>query len=281
MFGPCSIAPVGGWGSQKPPSGVPVDRGHPLAAGLRNFTLFNEGRGVGAFDPVAGLLYVWAGLPNHWTPDYSGGAGRFGVSTDDYMTVASDGFGAFNYQTFTLYFDVYIPSIADYVILFSYDCTSHVYPYYAAHLRIVTASSGSAYFGYNDGAGLRSNSFSTVTAGNHRFALTFTSGAQRMWMDGKELSGAGNVAGAITYYHQPVWIGRANFKLGGDIFSQPFTLRTFGYWNRVLRPDEVCLLHAQPYCMFETGMPPARAMPARPLVDGSLVSDTPLLGAIA
>jgi hypothetical protein len=34
MYGPSPILPRGGWGSQKPPLGVPIDLGHPLARGL-------------------------------------------------------------------------------------------------------------------------------------------------------------------------------------------------------------------------------------------------------
>jgi hypothetical protein len=38
---------------------------------------------------------------------------------------------------------------------------------------------------------------------------------------------------------------------------------------------------ALPYCMFEAGFPFAADQLARPLVDGSLASDTPLVGAVA
>jgi len=54
-----------------------------------------------------------------------------------------------------------------------------------------------------------------------------------------------------------------------------------GYWLRALNPDEFVRLHAQTYGGFEAGMPFASGACTRPLIDGSLASNTSLLGAIA
>jgi hypothetical protein len=55
----------------------------------------------------------------------------------------------------------------------------------------------------------------------------------------------------------------------------------FALHNRHLRPEEMRAFHAEPYSMFASGGPGVGASPARRLVDSSLASDTPLVGALA
>jgi hypothetical protein len=54
-----------------------------------------------------------------------------------------------------------------------------------------------------------------------------------------------------------------------------------GWWNRVLPPDQIMRLHAEPFGMCEGLQPLAADGLARPRIDGALASDTPLVGAVA
>ena len=54
MLNSLLIAPPGGWGLQKPPLGVPIDRSHPLSRGLAAGYIFNDASGAGATDFTGG-----------------------------------------------------------------------------------------------------------------------------------------------------------------------------------------------------------------------------------
>ena len=67
MNGVCPIGPMKGWGLQKPPLGVSIDRGHPLARGLVCCLPLNEGAGLKATD-AAGKREFDAIYTHLWTP---------------------------------------------------------------------------------------------------------------------------------------------------------------------------------------------------------------------
>ncbi|MDD4661943.1 MAG: type II secretion system protein, partial [Candidatus Pacebacteria bacterium] len=54
----------------------------------------------------------------------------------DYVTVASNGLNKFSAQSFTISEWFKPNTIQNYILLWSYDYTSHVSPYYAQHLRV-------------------------------------------------------------------------------------------------------------------------------------------------
>ena len=132
---------------------------------------------------------------------------------DDYVLLSSNGFGTFNNQSFTIETWVKLPDLSGDKVLFSYDYTSHNLPYYACHLRIMASG---IYLGYN----LSGTIISTVTSFNTlkvenintwtHISATFTSGVQKIYVNGEEVFGTTN-AGVITYYNQEVWLGRGNF----------------------------------------------------------------------
>lgn len=70
----------------KPPFGVQVMRGHPLARGLIGVWLLNEPRGVGACDIARRHNFAFAGTPTRIATTCSGGL-RFDGS-DDYLTAS-------------------------------------------------------------------------------------------------------------------------------------------------------------------------------------------------
>jgi hypothetical protein len=62
------IAPPGGWGQQKPPLGVPINWNHPLANGLWNRWVMNEGTGTQLCDAAGRSNGVAFGSPR-WLGD--------------------------------------------------------------------------------------------------------------------------------------------------------------------------------------------------------------------
>ena len=144
-------------------------------------------------------------------------------ASNDYVQVASNGLTDFANQSFTISAWVNMPDVTpsghDRVI-FSYDYTAHSQPYYAIHLR-VAATSGALEFYWNNGSvyqGITKSSPPLTDDTWHHIAGTFTSGSQKLYIDGVEVASGTNTT-TISFYNQEVWIGRANFG---------------GYWNGMI-----------------------------------------------
>ena len=125
--------------------------------------------------------------------------------SSQYVKVADDGYGIFDKQSFSVCAWVYIATMKDGVI-FSYDNTNHIAPYYAIQLRIKVESI--ILFGFNI-----SGSYKYVLTGAdlstskwHHIVATFTSGSQKVYIDNVE-KGSGTESGTITFYHREARIG--------------------------------------------------------------------------
>lgn len=161
--------------------------------------------------------------------------------TDDYIQLASDGTGTvFETQTFTIETVIYPtvdPDTSEGVI-WSYDYTSHVNPYYSQHLRLGGSSGVSNEIGFywNNGSTVRgfevTEAIPTLNVHYHIVA-TFTSGYQAVYINGV-LANSSTYADTITYYNQEVWISRSNF---GGYFGGNIPLLKF--YNRALTASEV------------------------------------------
>ena len=144
-------------------------------------------------------------------------------ASNDYVQVASNGLTDFANQSFTISAWVNMPDVTPSGhdrIIFSYDYTAHSQPYYAIHLR-VAATSGALEFYWNNGSvyqGITKSSPPLTDDTWHHIAGTFTSGSQKLYIDGVEVASGTNTT-TISFYNQEVWIGRAN--LGG-------------YWNGMI-----------------------------------------------
>ena len=128
---------------------------------------------------------------------------------DDYVIVASNGLNKFSYQSFTISAWVKPEIIQNYTLIWSYDYTSHVSPYYSQHIR---TENGKFYFGWNNGVSIQSIVTSNIASVNnwHYLVVIYTSGSQKIYVNSKEE--ANRIAtDTITYYNQPVWIGKSNF----------------------------------------------------------------------
>ena len=252
----CPIAPPGGWGGQKPPSGVGIDFSHPAANNLVGAWLFNEGAGqvvrdysAQRHDAVASGTVSWIAGPLGMGMRLNGSLG--------YLTVVDDGFGScFASQVSTIIARTQSSSSTDKPI-FSYDFTSHVQPYYARHLRTVASQ---AYAMWNNGSTFSSLMLWNATPTTRPFWISsvVTSGLQKLRIDNRANTAASTNSDTITYYHQPVWIGKANYPTSSVVdFYDLFV------WNRALSQDEITCFTARPYDMFAAGDSPALGVSSR------------------
>ena len=130
--------------------------------------------------------------------------------SDDYVEVASDGTGTFDNQSFTIAGWVKFDDVSNNHTIFSYDFTSHASPYYAIQFRL--APTATLIFTWNNGSSSQSLTPTDTLAANqwYHVACTFTSGSQKVYLDGVEIDSSSRAA-TITFYNQEVWIGKSNF----------------------------------------------------------------------
>ena len=129
---------------------------------------------------------------------------------NDYVQVASDGSSTFANQSYTVAGWIQIGDLTSDKGIFSYDFTSHASPYYATHVRV---TANELYLLWNDGSSYQYISKTSAFTVNtwHHYACTFTSGSQKIYIDGAEVA-SGTRADTITYYNQEVWIGKNNYS---------------------------------------------------------------------
>jgi len=155
--------------------------------------------------------------------------------TSDYVEVLSDGKNsAFDTQEFTIGAWFYLDSAGDNVI-WSYDFTSQVSPYYAQQLRIT--SSGAALFSWNNGSSFIAivTDASIVSLNQwYYISATYKNGEQKLYINGSVV-GSSALTQTIAYYNQQVLIGKSpNFSAEFD-----GNMANVAFWNRALHPDEI------------------------------------------
>ncbi len=131
---------------------------------------------------------------------------------DDYITVSSNGFGRFNVQDFTIDMWIKLNSAPTYSPIWSYDYINHVgQPYYAQHVRF--GGNSVLYIGWNIAASYveQSIAVSFTTGAWYNIAVTRKSTGEMAAYVNSVSVWTGTSAGTISYYNQPVWLGKANF----------------------------------------------------------------------
>ena len=155
--------------------------------------------------------------------------------TSDFIQVKDDGKGSdFEVQEFTIGAWVNPNDVANNVI-WSYDHTTHVSPYYAQQFRLLTL--GKIYFAWNNNGSLESLLVNTnVYSANEWIYVTATmkEGEQKIYIDGSVV-GTSSVSPTITYYNQEIWIGQGDFS-GGNFDGN---MANVAFWNRALSSDEI------------------------------------------
>jgi hypothetical protein len=142
-------------------------------------------------------------------PTYSstnGGSLLFDGS-DDNCVVASDGFGIFNNQKYTIEAWVKFSSNNGDIPIFSYDYTSFNYPYYAAHLR--HTGTGKVYLGWNMGGfqyELQTTTNTILSSTWYHIVGIVESGRQQIYVN-NVLKTSSTQSGPITFYNVPAYVG--------------------------------------------------------------------------
>jgi hypothetical protein len=259
MFGPCSISPPGGWGLQKPPSGVAIDWSHPLSRGLIRRWLSNEASGTVLVDSCCGDKITLSGV--NWSPSARGMVPRFDGSSS---------IGNFNYipgittgSSYSISLWLNAPSGNGGLINISNSGTNR------NGILLYNSNLGVGY--YNGSAYVETSA--AITLGSwHHVVLVNLAGAVSGYLNGIPMTGPsqsrlGNSENAIG------WNSNAGYFTG--------LIDDISVYNRALSPSEVVQLCGEPYCTSTAGSPVAAGRPARPPIDASLASDTLLLGALA
>jgi len=281
MFKLCPIAPIGGWGSQKPPLGVMIDRGHPLASGLVAFWCINGAGGI--LEDAAEILPSAAITGATRQSSDKGQVLRFTGNNAECAEIPMRGADPFGGK----YLSVFA------WLRFSGSSSNNSYP------RIVDRVSGGQFAAYiNDidyptyklgmafrGAGGYFDQSALASAGSvgtmwHSYGWTYDGVTARAFFDGGLAGSSSAPYGALYVIGSDIRIGQ-RVDSPGNNRGYKGDIACLGVWTRPLLASEFGQLHAQPYCMFAAGMPFAAQQASRPLIDGSLASDSPLLGTLA
>lgn len=184
---------------------------------------------------------IGANLINGPTYDPSDAGSIVFDNTNDYCQVVSNGQSQFAHQSFTIESWVKPDTDSSDSVIFSYDYTSHTPPYYAAQFRLI--SGGRIYFSWNNNGVWTSNVTSFSTPNNtyvanewQHIVAVFTSGRQEIRINGI-LADSDNKDHTITYYNQPVWVGRANYST--SYFDGRIAM--VKYYTTALSAEEVLL----------------------------------------
>jgi hypothetical protein len=272
MDGVSCVSPPGGWGAQKPPLGVPIDRSHPLAASLIGFWPFNEGSGGVVRDlasDIAGTVQggtlssgdlncnagVYATLPPTplLQPAQLSVAARVSLSSGSITQIGKWIFSGPH----------------DDINAFGYDLYLYSMPPSQPRVRFNIYESGATSPKYAQTV--------ILSRGMHDVVGTFDGATVRIYLDGLLQSTTGSASG-IAYTGSPAKAPQIG-KL--DTYSWFGAIQYAAIWSRALNSNEVRLLATQPYCMFAADSPYAADDMARPRIDAALASDTPLLETLA
>ncbi len=271
MISPSFIAPPIGWASQKPPCGVPIDRAHPLSAGLMICLTLAEGSGSRVTD-AAGYTTFNAGGSRAWKSSPSGAVMRFAqgyLASERYLPSFPRGLTLSYLYKQNVAADTYIGNKL----------------YYSLTGFGVVPRYGHFYSG--DGS-------NDPVAG--RITLNSMAAATDVWTRYTWVADCSGPLVTAHGYRNGQWVqtktspvetgivaGDYSFKIGvrADLagYSMQGELSDLFLWNRRLSAADISFHHAHPFSMFEASNSPMVAI-ARRRLDGSLVSNNTLAGAI-
>ena len=279
MFSSCPITSPGGWGSQKPPPGVPINRSHPLARELRLFVPLNEGSGLA----VSAIHQPYVGTMTGavWSPTVRGVAVKT-TEAPQYIKFPADvrlGQLAGDIP-WTILVSVRITAITIYAGIVAYRTTATL-GMWQMYIHEDVFCWGWRNPSNTDNLYVNWLSWGYALNAEHTIVLTRNPGGiYTLWCNGVSYGTRTNANVPTAGSHQ-LFVS----ALGGNALAYATSgeYRHFGIWDRCLSASEIAHITAQPYCMFESAGEPfgLDSALARPRIDGSLVSDAPLLGAMA
>jgi hypothetical protein len=276
MLGSCAISPPGGWGAQKPPPGVSIDRSHPLAANIVCFWALNDFSGLATqvIGSAPGKLVgaTWKASEDGVAVDCLSASSQYIDMNACLSPQALPATLALRFRTKTL-------ASAFERLFFSHSGTN------LAGIFAQVTNSNTIQVGWGDNtAGNASARFdSTPTVGNNKWyslvAVMRAAGDISLYVNGACWAGSYTTnRGAYDPGNGNSYLARLYLSGGNYYCNAQFACG--GIFSRAWAAEEATLWSANPYCMFEAGSPCVADLPARPLLDGSLASSS-LMGAIA
>lgn len=291
MFGNSPISPPGGWGSQKPPTGVVIDRAHPLAKDLTGFWGMNEGCGSSIIDAsgrentgrLVGARFAanqrGSCLAFNGSSDYVdvGTLGHFGSSIGKGVTISAWLQSSVTTSVMAVCGTARTEAGTSAIVLrlnARHDATL-----FTGGIRLAIADASTRFLiaGVNTNTGVTNGKPHHVCATASPLTNTINT-----YVDG--------VSRPIVYAYQqsPIAFDNFTYALSLGAFHQAGTISQFfnghlghvAIFSRVLSASEVAQLYREPFCMFESGGPIAALSGCRSLIDGSLASGTQLSGAV-
>jgi hypothetical protein len=267
----CSIAPPESWGSQKPPLGVGIDRGHPLSNSLVGYWALNEAAGKSVRNSVDGIagsfLYGnWATSQKSIVTDTATTAGP--VRTQLVFRPTRD---------FSLFAVIYAKSRGDWTGFMGN----------SPDLNDPTLCLGYGFISNKYGLFVGNGTYANFISGNstcalnewHTVGMSWKSRLVTFYLDGKP-NGGGTAANDPIASAVPWHLGALS-RDGYGTYLWNGQMAAAGIWQSALTAEDHLKLHAHPYSMFESGFSSAADVTSRPRIDGSLASDSSLLGAVA
>jgi hypothetical protein len=252
MFALSAISPPLGWGLQKPPLGVPIDRGHPLAAGLKWFVACNENAGTLANDRAsfkrgvianAATTNLWGARPGWLTFDGSDDNLAFPlVAPTNNLPQSISGRVVVNTLPTSTRATIWSAprSTSDFVLAVTLDAVG-----FGGRLSFrvtYSGANGSWAAAYLPTAGVPFT-FTMTYDGSDNFASGVTALVNGVKIARYDYSSS---SGPQLAANQPWQIG----ALANGSLAFNGAVEWLGWWNRVLPPDQIVRLHAEPFGMF-------------------------------
>lgn len=233
--------------TQKPVTGIQLNRRHPLNRGLVSYWLMNEGGGdtvsdisgnnlLGTFNAAGSYTWVGMGAPIR-------GAGlTFSVSANSRIETTKNPLSGEGTILFWLSWPWAIGDAHADRSVFSTAGGSHV--------DIIYLNDGTQYR-HRFGAGEQDLTYSPSWAADsiHCLVSTIKSGDSRLYADGVLVNTEAAAAAMPT---------GGTWRFGGepDTFDigPEHTMMMFAAWDRILNPSEIARLYYEPFCLFQREM---------------------------
>lgn len=245
-----------GWGAQKPPMGVGIDWGHPLANRLAAFVAFQEMGSRRVSDLVRGISAAIDPTLT-WLPNRNGTTLTNPTPYNGSTMIALPRLPMVALQPFTVFARAasLAPAYSGFPQIIS---TCHSDSSGAYGFRLAFASTHYIRFGIGSSSGYASITDATAVSDDgamHTFVGVYqggTGGITRLYRDGRQVAqGTATLAPSVN----TLGLFNTSTEATGRSanYNWPGLIDCAGVWNQALLPSEVATFTAQPYCMFESG----------------------------
>lgn len=232
------------WGISKPPLGVRVNRGHPLADGLETCLLFNEAGGTRVTDSSGFNSDVSTTISSEtWTHNLGGAAITLdGVDDNVIVPVQKAPYG-----------EMSVSAILEVTSLGGGTVNTVLSDSATSGFQLFQYFSVSDFFAFQCGNGIggfpgATGSIAVPGLGKFHLVGTCSAAGLNIYLDGV-LKGTFAGTPYVPSPAQDIWIGRYPPAPAVYFAGRFYDVRV---WSRVLRADEVSELYVDPYAMFRT-----------------------------